>query len=476
MDPLHEREQAIAALDKVARAAADYLTGLDERQVSDPAAAKLLDELRQPLPENGLGTLDSVDELLRVGTAAATHSAGPRFFHFVIGGTTPAATAADWVAALLDQNAGLWTSSPLATTLETVTLGWLKDLFGLPPDWGGVLTPSATFANLTGLAAARQWWGSKHGRDVTADGLAGLPAMPVLASGYVHASVRKALQILGAGRDTVTVCSRDDAGRVDLDAMDAELGRLDGPAVIVACGGEVNAGDFDPIDAMADLAEKHGSWLHVDGAFGLFAALSPRTAHLVDGVNRADSVAADAHKWLNVPYESGFAFVREPRTLTDAFGSFGVPYLASVDATQIDYNQLGPESSRRARALPIWATLRAYGRAGHRAMIERHLDLTAHLGRLVEDAPDLEPLAPVQLCIACFRYRPPGVAEERLDELNSQLGKELLADGRVYAGTTVYRGHVALRPAIVNWRTTQRDIDLLVDVVREIGERIAVSW
>ena len=206
MDPLHEREQAIAALDKVAMAAADYLTGLDERQVSDPAAAKLLDELRQPLPENGLGTLDSVDELLRVGTAAATHSAGPRFFHFVIGGTTPAATAADWVAALLDQNAGLWTSSPLATTLETVTLGWLKDLFGLPPDWGGVLTPSATFANLTGLAAARQWWGAKHGRDVTADGLAGLPAMPVLASGYVHASVRKAMQILGAGRDTVTLC------------------------------------------------------------------------------------------------------------------------------------------------------------------------------------------------------------------------------------------------------------------------------
>ena len=476
MDPLHEREQAIAALDKVAMAAADYLTGLDERQVSDPAAAKLLDELRQPLPENGLGTLDSVDELLRVGTAAATHSAGPRFFHFVIGGTTPAATAADWVAALLDQNAGLWTSSPLATTLETVTLGWLKDLFGLPPDWGGVLTPSATFANLTGLAAARQWWGAKHGRDVTADGLAGLPAMPVLASGYVHASVRKAMQILGAGRDTVTLCIRDDAGRVDLDAMDAELGRLDRPAVIVACAGEVNAGDFDPIDAMADLAEKHGSWLHVDGAFGLFAALSPRTAHLVDGVNRADSVAADAHKWLNVPYESGFAFVREPRTLTDAFGSFGVPYLASVDATQIDYNQLGPESSRRARALPIWATLRAYGRAGHRAMIERHLDLTAHLGRLVEDAPDLEPLVPAQLCIACFRYRPPGVAEERLDELNSQLGKELLADGRVYVGTTVYRGHVALRPAIVNWRTTQRDIDLLVDVVREIGERIAVSW
>jgi glutamate/tyrosine decarboxylase-like PLP-dependent enzyme len=475
MDPLRERELASQALDTVAKAAADYLSGLDERLVSDPAATKLLAELRQPLPENGLGTLDSVDELLRVGTAAATHSAGPRFFHFVIGGTTPAATAADWVAALVDQNAGLWTSSPLATTLETVTLGWLKDLFGLPPGWGGVLTPSATFANLTGLAAARQWWGAKHGRDITAGGLAGLPAMPVFAGGYVHASVRKALQILGVGRDTVTVCSRDDAGRVDLDAMDAALQRLDGPAVIVACAGEVNAGDFDPIDAMADLAEKHECWLHVDGAFGLFAALSPRTAHLVDGVARADSVASDAHKWLNVPYDSGFAFVRGPRTLTDAFGSFGVPYLASVDDTQIDYNQLGPESSRRARALPIWATLRAYGRAGHRAMIERHLDLTAHLGRLVEDAPDLELLAPVQLCIACFRYRPPGVPEDRLDALNSRLGRELLADGRVYVGTTVYRNHVALRPAIVNWRTTQRDIDLLVDVVRELGARLATS-
>ena len=215
-------------MDTVAKAAADYLSGLDERLVSDPAATKLLAELRQPLPEDGLGTLESVDELLRVGTAAATHSAGPRFFHFVIGGTTPAATAADWVAALLDQNAGLWTSSPLATTLETVTLGWLKDLFGLPPDWAGVLTPSATFANLTGLAAARQWWGSKHGRDITVDGQAGLPAMPVFSGGYVHASVRKALQILGVGRDTVTVCSRDDAGRVDLDAMDAALQRLDG--------------------------------------------------------------------------------------------------------------------------------------------------------------------------------------------------------------------------------------------------------
>lgn len=471
MDPLLERDVTGQVLDSVAAAAHGYLSGVDERLVADPASAEVLATLHQPLPEEGLGAAASVAELLRVGTATATTSSGPRFFHFVVGGATPAAMAGDWVTSLLDQTGGLWTASPLATTLETVALGWLRDLFGLPADWGGVLTPSATFANLTGLAAARHWWAAEHGRDVTKDGLAGLPAMPVFASGYVHPSVRKALQILGHGRDTVRVCARDDAGRVDLDRLEHELVGVGGPAVIVACAGEVNTGDFDPIDAMADLAERYDCWLHVDGAFGLFAALSPRTAHLVAGVDRAHSVAADGHKWLNVPYESGFAFVREQRVLASAFGDWGVPYLASMDDREIDYNQHGPESSRRARALPIWATLRAYGREGHRAMVERHLDLALHLEKLVEAAPDLELLAPVRLCIACFRYRPPGVAEDRLDELNARLGQALLADGRVYAGTTVYRGQRAFRPAIVNWRTTETDIELLVDVVRELGVR-----
>jgi glutamate/tyrosine decarboxylase-like PLP-dependent enzyme len=245
---------------------------------------------------------------------------------------------------------------------------------------------------------------------------------------------------------------------------------VDGPAVVVACAGEVNAGDFDPIADMADLAEKHGAWLHVDGAFGLFAALSPRTAHLLDGVTRADSVAADGHKWLNVPYDTGFAFVREPRRLGETFGAWNAPYLAPADENAIDYNHLSPESSRRARALPIWATLRAYGRAGHRAMVERHLDLTERLEFLVDQAPDLELLAPVQLCIACFRYTAPGAD---LDTLNAKLGRAILDDGRVYVGTTVYRGMTALRPAIVNWRTTEADVDLLVSVVRELGGVLA---
>jgi glutamate/tyrosine decarboxylase-like PLP-dependent enzyme len=452
-------------LDMVAATAPEYLSSLAGRPVADPAARPLLGDLGGPLPEEGRGAVESVAELLRIGTEAATHSVGPRFFHLVDGGVTPAALAGDWVASLLDQNAALWTASPLAATAETVVLGWLKDLFGLPVEWGGVLTPSATFANLTGLACARHWWAAGHGRDVGADGLAGLPAMPVLASGYVHASVRKALQLLGCGRDTVRVHG---TGRADVAAIEESLRALRAPAVLVATAGDVNTGDADPIDELADLARRYDCWLHVDGAFGLFAGLSPRTAHLLRGIERADSVASDGHKWLNVPYESGFAFVRDAGMLGATFGTVDAPYLL---AGEIDYMRLGPEASRRARALPIWATLRAYGRAGHRAMVERHLDLAAHLGRLVDEAPDLELLAPVRLCVVCFRYRPPGVPEAELDALNAALGEALLADGRVYAGTTVYEGHTALRPAIVNWRTTAADVELLVSVVRELGVR-----
>jgi len=211
----------------------------------------------------------------------------------------------------------------------------------------------------------------------------------------------------------------------------------------------------------------------VDAAFGLFAALGERSAHLVRGIDRADSIAADGHKWLNVPYESGFALVREPARLGTAFGMPGAAYLPGPGDPAGGYGLYGPESSRRARALPIWATLAAYGRAGYRAMVDRHLELAQRLARRVDEAPDLERLAEVPLCIVCFRARPAGLGAERLDELNRALGAALIADGRVYAGTTVYEGRVALRPAIVNWRTTEADVDLLVDVVLELTARLA---
>ncbi|HEV7932091.1 MAG TPA: pyridoxal-dependent decarboxylase [Actinomadura sp.] len=471
-DPLHEREHSAAALELVARAADPYLRGLATRPVHDRRQEALLDELDGPLPQAGDGTVESVERLLRVGTGAATHSAGPRFFHFVVGGASPAALAGDWITSLLDQASGLWDTSPFAARTETAVLRWLKQLFGLPESYGGVLTPSATLAHVSGLACARYWWAGRHGVDVTAEGLAGLPVMPVLSSGYVHVSTRKALQILGCGRDTLREFARDDTGRVDLAAMEAALAGIGGPAVIVANVGEVNTGDSDPVEDLADLAERYGAWLHVDGAFGLFGALSPRTSHMTRGVERADSVTADGHKWLNVPYESGFSFVRDPELPARAFGGWGAAYLPGDDDSEgarVNYNMLGPESSRRARALPIWATLRAYGREGYQAMVERHLDVAAHLGDLVEQAPDLELLAPVRLCIVCFRYRPGGVPESRLNALNARLGEALLADGRVYVGTSTYRGMTVLRPAIVNWRTTQTDVELLAEVVRELG-------
>jgi hypothetical protein len=287
-DPLDDAGLG-AALDRVRAAAGDYLGSLGDRPVQDVPALDLLPELDGALPDTGPGADAVIERLLRVGTAAATASSGPRFFHFVTGGVTPAALAADWTASLLDQNAFSRVSSPLAHEIETTAIGWLRDLFGLPASWGGALVASATFANFTSLGCATQWWGEKHGADVARDGLAGLPRMPVLSGGYVHASARKALQMLGHGSRTVEVYAADAVGRADLPAMRRRLEELDGaPAVLIANAGEVNAGDFDPIAELAELAEAHGAWLHVDGAFGLFAALSPRTSHLVHGIERAE--------------------------------------------------------------------------------------------------------------------------------------------------------------------------------------------
>ncbi|HEX2045882.1 MAG TPA: aspartate aminotransferase family protein [Gaiellaceae bacterium] len=463
------REELAPALELAAREALRYLDSLDERPVRGADVDAALEPFGGPLPEEGMGALEALAALAGDGLDGSVHSAGPRFFHFVTGGVTPAALGADWLASTVDQMAGLWVAAPLAARLESVAVAWLRELFGLPDSWGGILTTGATMANFVGLAAARRWWGERHGVDVDEEGLAGLPAVPVLSSGYLHASAFKALAMLGIGRGSVRLLSGDTVGRLDERALAEALAQLRGaPAIVVGNAGEVNAADFDPIARMADLAEEHGAWLHVDGAFGLFARLSPRTAELAAGVERAHSVIADGHKWLNVPYDCGFAFLRDPAALAGTFSLAG-DYLPAPDDPRPNFGFLGPESSRRGRSLAVWATLAAYGRVGYRTMVERHLELARRLGERVDEAPDLERLAETRLNIVCFRYRPPGLPEEELDELNARLGEEVLADGRVYVGTTRYGGRVAFRPAIVNWRTGEDDVDLLADVVRELG-------
>ena len=466
-DPLTSADDAVPALELVLEHARGYIAELDGL-VRAPGADEAARSFEGSLPREGSGTLAVVRELLDRGTEAHVRSGGPRFFHWVIGGSTPAALAADWFAALIDQNAGAWDSSPLATQLETTSLAWLQELFGLPKEWGGVLTTGATTANFTALAAARQWWGEMHGADVAARGLGGLPQVPVLTSGFVHATSLKALAMLGIGREQVTYCQADETGRLDVVGLERELKRLGGaPAIVIANAGEVNAGHFDPIADMSRLAREHGAWLHVDGAFGLFARVSPRTAGLAEGVERADSVISDGHKWLNVPHDCGFAFVRDPALLTAVF-SAAASYLPEEEV----FAFRGPELSRRARSLAVWATLAAYGRNGYRAIVERSLDVAAHVASEVEAADDLELLAPAPLNIVCFRYRPPGAPEEALDDLNLAIARAVLTDGRVYVGTTRWAGVVGFRPAFVNWRTTTADADLMLETVRDLGRRL----
>ena len=468
-DPGERRAELSEALDVAASEARAFLATLDSDAVQPQGSEATVSALGGELPEDGDGAPAAITELGRLGREAATRSAGPRFFHFVIGGTTPAAVASDWLTSAFDQNTGAWAASPLGSRLELVCLDWLRDLFELPPEFGGVLVTGGTMANFVCLAVARDWCGERRGERIADAGLASIPQIRVFSSGYIHASATKSLAMLGIGAANVRKLTRDAAGRLDLDALDKGLAELDGdPAIVVANAGEVNAGDFDPIDQMADLAQEHGAWLHVDGAFGLFARLSPRSAHLVAGAERAQSVSADGHKWLNVPHDCGFAFVREPERLATTFAEQAA-YLPSPDDPRPSWGFMGPEGSRRARAFAIWATLRAYGRTGYRQMVERHLELAQHLAARVDAEPEFELLAEVPLNIVCFRWRPERAGEEELDELNRSLGDALLRDGRVFAGTTVFEGKVAFRPAIVNWRTRAEDVDALVDILLELA-------
>lgn len=461
---------SIKALDRAYEIARDYLAGLAARPVSRAATPEVMEAaLNEPFPEHGSKPAAVLDDWFSRAEPGIVASSGPRFFGYVFGGATPAALAGDWLTSVLDQNPVLWAASPAAAQTEVVVLDWLKDLFHLPAEWAGALTSGATMSNLVCLAAARQWAGTQLGFDPAADGLGGYPPIAVVSSTEIHASAIKALGTLGLGRRSVRKMPAP-GGVIDLNLLDAELDSIDGPVIVVANAGEVNTGAFDPLDAIADRCQMHpgGAWLHVDGAFGLFAAASPALAHLVRGIERADSVAADGHKWLNVPYDSGFAFVRDADVLRAAF-AVTAAYVAPAPEAGWDPSSHVPEFSRRFRGLSAWCALKAYGREGYRGMVERCVAYAADFAAWVEAEPGLTLAAPAPLNVTCFRYVVPGLGDAALDALNRSAVAALQADGRVFVTGTVWEGRAAIRAAFDNWATSPADVEILKSAVREVG-------
>jgi glutamate/tyrosine decarboxylase-like PLP-dependent enzyme len=452
---------------------AAVILSTDERIALPPGAAAALANLDEALPETGCGAKKTIDRLLELNAVASGNTGGPRYFHFVIGGSTPAALAADILATAYETVTYTWLNSPVGVQMELLALDWLKEMLGLPKEWGGIMVTGASMANFTCLAAARQWWGDQIGVDVSETGLSGLPQMPVLTSGFVHASTLKVMAMQGIGRANVRRFSRDDFGRVDLGAMENALHDLDDqPAVVIVNAGEVNAGEFDPVNEMISLARNHNCWVHVDGAFGLFARLSPRTAHLVEGVERADSATVDGHKWLNVPYDSGYAFVRDCDLLARAF-RYSADYLPGENIERPTLGAIGPESSRRGRSFAVWATIKAYGRDGHRQIVEHCLDVARHFAEQVTQRDQLELMNDVQLNIVAFRYNPGDQSDEELDVLNKRLGEAILADGRFQVGTSKIGPRTVLRPAFSNWRTRFSDVEEFAEVVLEVAQLLS---
>ncbi|MFC9126547.1 pyridoxal phosphate-dependent decarboxylase family protein [Streptomyces sp. NPDC057099] len=440
-----DRNELPRLLEAVQQHAAALLADVDERDVVPAASAPP----PAPLPAQGVGLEATLDEFAARWEPTLSASAGPRYLGFVTGGVTPAALAGDWMTATWDQNA-FSSLDGAGQHLERESIAWLRGLFGLSDDHHGTFVSGATMSNTIGLATAREWLGERRGVSPAEEGVGGLGAVRVL-SGAAHSSVSKGLSILGLGRTAlvpVETLPRREA--VDTAALERVLQEheADGPCVVVANAGTVNTADFDDLRAIAALRERYGFWLHVDAAFGAFAALCPGYSHLVDGLDLADSICVDLHKWLNVPYDSAVQFTRR-RDLQTAVFQNSAAYLGPLGDTP-DTAHLTPENSHRLRAVTAWFTLRAYGRDGHREIVERSIACAHTLGDAIDGTPELRLLAPVRLNVVCFTLAEDPTAE-RLAALTGRL-----ADN-VFLTPTVLDGVPALRAAFSNWRTTEND-------------------
>jgi glutamate/tyrosine decarboxylase-like PLP-dependent enzyme len=459
-------ERALAA---ASEGATRFLRGLPERPVAATAGTEeLRARLGGPLPDGPSDPAEVVAELAELADDGLVASAGPRFFGFVVGGSLPAALAADWLASAWDQNAGLFVLGPAAATVEDVAAGWLIDLFGLPPTASTGFVTGGQMANVTGLAAARHHVLAAAGWDVERDGLGGAPPVQVVVGAERHVTIDAALRFLGLGSGRVRAVATDDQGRMDPAALAATLAGGQGPTIVCAQAGNVNTGAVDPLAAICATAHDHGAWVHVDGAFGLWAAASPARRHLVAGVEQADSVATDAHKWLNVPYDSGLVFVAHPEAHLAAFSTVA-GYLTPGQAGERDPDAFTPEFSRRARGFPVWAALRSLGRSGVAAMVER---CCAHARRFADAlgaAPGVEVLNEVVLNQVLVRFPDPGGDH---DARTREVVRRVQAGGTLWLSGTAWHGMAAMRISVSNWSTTGDDVDRSVAAILEATKEV----
>ncbi|MDD7964496.1 pyridoxal phosphate-dependent decarboxylase family protein [Actinomycetospora lemnae] len=445
-------------LDRARRFADDWLASLPDRPVGRPVddaddGAALRARLGA-LPEDGTPADRVLDDLAAALEPGLVATPGPRYFGFVTGGALPVALGADWMAAAADQNVAARVMSPAATAVEEVTGAWVLDLLGLPGECAVGFTTGAQMANVVGLAAARHALLAAVGWDVGTEGLAGAPVPTVVIGAHAHSTILQALRLLGFGSGRAVRVPADDHGRMRADVLRDLLAAIDGPVLVCGQAGQVDTGACDPLDAVADVvATREHAWLHVDGAFGLWAAASPAHRHLVAGAERADSWTVDAHKWLNVPYDCGMAIVRDRAALTAAM-STSAAYLPLAGA---DPSSRVPESSRRARALPVHAALRHLGRAGVAELVERCCTLARQAAEELAGDPDLEVLNDVVLNQVLVRPRD-GDARE--------LAAAIARDGTCWVGTTVWQDRPALRFSVSNWSTTPADISRSVAAIR----------
>ena len=448
------------ALESAHRHALAWLESLDQRPVAPQASIEeVAQALGEELPKHGCPPEEALDLLARACEPGLTAMPSGRFFGFVIGGTHPAALAADWLVSAWDQNSGLRTLTPAHSAVEDITSAWLLDLLGLPAESAVGFTTGATMANFTGLAAGRDAVLRHAGWDVARRGLVGGPPVRVVVGAERHDTVDVALRYLGLGAPEVV--DVDEEGRIRADALDSALS--DGPAaptLVVLQAGNIHSGAFDPFAETVRAAHRHGAWVHVDGAFGLWAAASPAYRHLVQGYEPADSWATDAHKTLNVPYDSGLCIVRDAAALQAAMGVHGAYLVRDETCQPLDKV---PELSRRGRAIPVWAVLRCLGRDGIADLVGRLCRHATTFADALSTIPGVTVLNDVVFTQVCATFG----SDERTDEVVQRL----LADGTTWMTGSTWHGQRVLRISVSNWFTTDEDVDRCLAAVGRAADK-----